>query len=117
VAPGGDGFIGDDGAPVPGTDVIAACDAIMPAMVERDPTWAGWCGVLVNVNDLAAMGAAPTGLLDAIGARDASAASRVMAGIRAASAAYGIPILGGHTQLGVPAALTVTALGRWPGRR
>src|SRR5205814_583234 len=40
---GGAGFIGDDGAPVPGTDLIAACDAILPAMVERDPEWAGWC--------------------------------------------------------------------------
>ena len=51
--------VGDDGAPVPGSDLVAACDAILPAMVERDPEWAGWCGVLVNVNDLAAMGAAP----------------------------------------------------------
>ena len=59
------GFVGDDGAPVPGSDLVAACDAILPAMVERDPEWAGWCGVLVNVNDLAAMGAAPVGLLDA----------------------------------------------------
>lgn len=37
------GFVGDDGAPVPGSDVVAACDAIVPAMVERDPEWAGWC--------------------------------------------------------------------------
>ena len=42
-----------------------------PSMVERDPEWAGWCAVLVNVNDLAAMGADPVGLLDAVGARDA----------------------------------------------
>jgi putative N-acetyltransferase (TIGR04045 family) len=109
---GGPGFVGDDGAPVPGSDVIAACDAILPSMVEREPEWAGWCGVLVNVNDLAAMGASPVGLLDAVGARDASFARRVLAGLRDASAAYGIPILGGHTQLGVPAALAVTALGR-----
>jgi len=109
--PGG-GFLGDDGAPVPGSDVVAACDAILPSMVERDPEWAGWCAVLVNVNDLAAMGADPVGLLDAIGARDASFAHRILAGLRRASAAYGVPVLGGHTQLGVPAALTVTALGR-----
>jgi len=68
--------------------------------------------VLVNVNDLAAMGAQPVGLLDALGARDASFASRVLAGLRRASLAYGVPVLGGHTQLGVPAALAVTALGR-----
>ena len=46
---------------MPGSDLIAACDAILPAMVQRDPEWAGWCGVLVNVNDLAAMGATPSG--------------------------------------------------------
>jgi putative N-acetyltransferase (TIGR04045 family) len=114
LAPGGPGFVGDDGAPVPGTDVVAACDAILPSLVERDPEWAGWCGVLVNVNDLAAMGAAPTGLLDAVGARDAEHAARILAGLRAAAAAYGVPVLGGHTQLGVPAALAVTALGRTP---
>ena len=109
---GGTGFVGDDGAPVPGTDVIAACDAIVPAMVERDPEWAGWCSVLVNVNDLAAMGARPVGLLDALGAKDAAHASRVLRGLARAAEAYGVPVLGGHTQFGVPAALTVTALGR-----
>ncbi|MGW5714975.1 MSMEG_0567/sll0787 family protein [Amycolatopsis sp. NPDC003865] len=106
------GFVGDDGVPLPGTDVVAACDAIIPAMVERDPEWAGWCSVLVNLNDLAAMGAAPTGLLDALGARDASFAARVLSGLRKASQAYGVPVLGGHTQFGVPASLSVTALGR-----
>jgi putative N-acetyltransferase (TIGR04045 family) len=108
------GFVGDDGVPVPGSDLIAACDAIVPSMVERDPEWAGWCSVLVNVNDLAAMGASPVGLLDALGARDASFAARVLSGLRRASAAYGVPVLGGHTQLGVPASLSVTALGRAP---
>jgi len=72
LPPGPRGYVGDDGAPVPGTDVIAACDAIVPSMVERDPEWAGWCSVLVNVNDLAAMGASPVGLLDAVGAKDAA---------------------------------------------
>lgn len=106
------GFVGDDGVPVPGSDLVAACDAILPSMVERDPDWAGWCSVLVNVNDLAAMGADPVGLLDALGARDRSFATRVLAGLRRASEAYAVPVLGGHTQLGVPAALSVTALGR-----
>jgi AIR synthase-related protein len=109
---GGAGFRGDDGAPVPGTDLVAACDAIVPSMVEHDPEWAGWCAVLVNLNDLAAMGATPVGLLDALGARDASFAARVVAGLRSACGAYDVPVLGGHTQLGVPAALSVTALGR-----
>ncbi|MFI7037339.1 MSMEG_0567/sll0787 family protein [Microbispora rosea] len=109
---GGPGFVGDDGAPVPGGDVVAACDAIVPSMVERDPEWAGWCSVLVNLNDLAAMGAAPAGLLDALAAPDAAHAARVLDGLARAARAYGVPVLGGHTQLGVPAALSVTALGR-----
>jgi AIR synthase-related protein len=112
LAPGGAGFVGDDAAPVPGSDLVAACDAILPSMVERDPTWAGWCAVLVNLNDLAAMGAGPVGVLNALGARDEAHARRVLAGLREAAAAWGIPILGGHTQLGVPAALSATALGR-----
>ncbi|MFF5607238.1 MSMEG_0567/sll0787 family protein [Streptomyces cellulosae] len=112
AALGGAGFVGDDGAPVPGTDVIAACDAIVPSMVERDPGWAGWCSVLVNINDLAAMGASPIGLLDAVGAKDTVHAARVLDGLGRAAQAYGVPVLGGHTQLGVPAALSVTALGR-----
>jgi putative N-acetyltransferase (TIGR04045 family) len=111
-APGGAGFTGDDGAPVPGSDLVACCDAIVPAMVERDPEWAGWCSVLVNANDLAAMGAEPVGLLDAVAARDRSFASRILAGLRRASQAYQIPVLGGHTQFGAPASLAVTALGR-----
>lgn len=110
--PGGEGWVGDDGAPVTGTDVVAACDAIIPSMVERDPEWAGWCGVLVNVNDLTAMGATPTALLDAVAGRDTSFVARVVAGLRRASRAWDVPIIGGHTQVGVPAALTVTALGR-----
>ncbi|MCU1406892.1 MAG: synthase [Glaciihabitans sp.] len=109
---GGNGFVGDDGAPVPGTDVIAACDSILPALIERDPEWAGWCAVLVNLNDLAAMGATPVGMLDALGARTLSSARRVMNGIRSGSDAWQVPILGGHTQLGVSPSLSITALGR-----
>ncbi|GAA1615728.1 MSMEG_0567/sll0787 family protein [Actinoplanes couchii] len=106
------GWVGDDGAPVPDSDLIAACDAILPSMVERDPDWAGWCAVLVNMNDLAAMGAAPVGLLNAVGARDAAFAARILGGLRRAADAWGVPVLGGHTHLGVPAALSATALGR-----
>lgn len=108
---GGAGFIGDDGAPLPGTDVIAVCDAILPVMVERDPEWAGWCAVLVNANDLSAMGAEPIGLLDAVAAPTASFARRILGGLRSGADAWGIPILGGHTQLGVASSLSVTALG------
>jgi putative N-acetyltransferase (TIGR04045 family) len=107
-----DRWRGDDGVPIADSNVIACTDAITPSMVDRDPVWAGWCGMLVTANDLAAMGASPVGVLDAVGARDAAHAARVLAGVRAGADAFGLPVLGGHTQLGVPGALTVTGLGR-----
>jgi len=107
-----DRWRGDDGVPVAGSDVIACTDAITPSMVDRDPGWAGWCGMLVTANDLAAMGASPVGVLDAVGGRDAAHVAAILRGIRDGSEAFGLPVLGGHTQLGVPGALTVTGLGR-----
>lgn len=111
LSPGGEGFVGDDCAPVPGSAVLASVDAILPSMVANDPEWAGWCGVLVGANDLAAMGALPSGVLDSLASPSAAHAARVLSGLRAASQAFRLPVLGGHTQLGVPAALSVTALG------
>jgi len=105
------GFLGDDGVPVPGSDVVAATDAILPAMVQDDPEWAGWCAMLVTAHDLSAMGASPVGALDALGARDAAHAARIVSGLRAGSQALGLPVLGGHTQLGVAGSLSVTGLG------
>lgn len=106
------GFRGDDGVPIPGSDVIAACDAIIPSMVDRDPEWAGWCAALVNLNDLSAMGADAVGMLDSVGAPTRSRLTRIMRGLAAASSAWRVPVLGGHTQVGVPSSLSVTALGR-----
>jgi len=107
-----DRWRGDDAVPVPGSDVVSCVDAITPSMVERDPEWAGWCGMLVTAHDLAAMGARPIGALDALAAADAAHASRVVEGIRRGAEAFDLPLLGGHTQLGVPAGLAVTGLGQ-----
>lgn len=109
---GGDGWVGDDGALVAGTDVVVATDAILPALIDRDPEWAGWCGVLVNVNDLSAMGARAVGLMDAVSAPTASAVRRIVSGLRSAAVAWDVPVLGGHTQLRGASSLAVTALGR-----
>ncbi|BFM24845.1 MSMEG_0567/sll0787 family protein [Microbacterium sp. che218] len=109
---GGDGWVGDDGALVAGTDIVVATDAILPALIDRDPEWAGWCGVLVNVNDLSAMGARAVGLMDAVSAPTASAVRRIVSGLRSAAVAWDVPVLGGHTQLRGASSLAVTALGR-----
>lgn len=105
-------FLGDDAAPIPGSGLVACTDAILPTMVATDPEWGGWCGMLVTAHDLAAMGAAPVAALDAVGARDAQAAARVLRGLRDGAEMFDLPIIGGHTQLGVEGALSVTGLGR-----
>jgi putative N-acetyltransferase (TIGR04045 family) len=107
-----DQWRGDDAVPIPGSELVGTVDAITPSMVERDPEWAGWCGILVTAHDLAAMGASPVGALDALGAPDIAHAQRVLAGVRRASEAFALPVLGGHTQIGVPAALSITGFGR-----
>lgn len=107
-----DPWRGDDGAPIQGGDMIAAADAIVPSMVQRDPEWAGWCGMLVTAHDLSAMGARPVGALDTIGAADAAHADAIVRGLRAGCDAFDLPVLGGHTTLGVSGSLSVTGLGR-----
>jgi selenophosphate synthetase-related protein len=97
---------GDDGAVVDaaGTRVVACGEAIFPPFVAADPHGAGFAAVLTNVNDLAAMGAVPLGIVDTVVASE-PVARRVLAGIREASLLFDVPIVGGHLTVfdGAPA--------------
>jgi selenophosphate synthetase-related protein len=88
---------GDDGAVVPmaGTNVVACGEALWPPFVAADPFGSGVAAVLANVNDLAAMGATPLGIVDTIVASDA-VARRVLEGMRYACEMYKVSLLGGH---------------------
>jgi selenophosphate synthetase-related protein len=88
---------GDDGAAVPlaGTNVVVCGEALWPPFVAADPFGVGVAAVLTNVNDLAAMGATPLGIVDTIVADDAVAGS-VLEGMRYACEIYAVPLLGGH---------------------
>ncbi|MEM8570342.1 MAG: sll0787 family AIR synthase-like protein [Pseudomonadota bacterium] len=93
------GCPGDDAAVIPrgdGYDLLAG-EGFIPAFVHDDPWFAGWCGVMVNVSDIAAMGGRPTAALNQIWAPDAESAADMLQGLRDASAAYGVPLVGGHT--------------------
>ena len=85
----------------------------MNEFVERDAWFAGWCGVMVNVSDVAAMGGRPIAVVDAIWAAGEAAAMPLLEGMRAASEAYGVPIVGGHTNIRTDRSqLSVAILGR-----
>jgi selenophosphate synthetase-related protein len=104
---------GDDGAVLEVGDrkVVTCGEALWPPFVDSDPRGAGIAAVVANVNDLAAMGARPLGLVDTIVAPEATA-RRALEGIAHAAALYRVPILGGHlTVYDGPASLSAFGLG------
>ncbi|MDR3373803.1 MAG: sll0787 family AIR synthase-like protein [Ancalomicrobiaceae bacterium] len=93
--------VGDDCAAIPDGDgfTLFAIEGFINEFVAADPWFAGWCGVMVNLSDIAAMGGRPTAIVDALWANSAEAAEPIVAGMRAAATAYGVPIVGGHSNL------------------
>jgi selenophosphate synthetase-related protein len=97
---------GDDGAVVnaDGTQVVACGEALLPAFVAADPYGAGLAAVLTNVNDLAAMGATPLGIVDTV-VGDEVTAREALRGMQEGCRIYNVPLVGGHLTLhdGAPA--------------
>ena len=91
--------LGDDCAAIPDGDgyLLFAIEGFLNDFVERDPWFAGYCGVMVNVSDIYAMGGRPIAVVDALWSRDGERGRQILAGMAEASAAYRIPIVGGHT--------------------
>ncbi|QTL04445.1 sll0787 family AIR synthase-like protein [Aquabacter sp. L1I39] len=107
--------VGDDCAALPDGDghLLFAIEGFLEAFVARDPWFAGWCGVMVNLSDIAAMGGRPLAVVDALWARDADHGAAILDGMKAAANAYGVPIVGGHSNLKAGGEhLAVAVLGR-----
>ncbi len=105
---------GDDAAAIPHGDeyLLLAAEGMRPEFVERDPWFAGYCALMVNLSDIAAMGGRPWAVVDTLflGAGDNQ---QVLDGMAAASLAFGVPIVGGHTSsVSGPTQLSVAVLGR-----
>lgn len=107
--------VGDDCAALPNGDghLLFAIEGFLEAFVARDPWFAGWCGVMVNLSDIAAMGGRPLAVVDALWARDAAHGAAILDGMKAAADAYGVPVVGGHSNLKAGGEnLAVAVLGR-----
>ena len=91
--------VGDDCAVLPDGDgyLLFAIEGFMNEFVAGDPWFAGWCAVMVNIADVAAMGGRPVAVVDAVWSDGDANANAILAGVRAASERYGVPIVGGHT--------------------
>jgi AIR synthase-related protein len=107
--------VGDDCAAIPDGDgfLLLAIEGFMNEFVAGDPWFAGWCGIMVNVSDVAAMGGRPIAVVDAVWAASDAAAAPVLAGMRAASETFGVPVVGGHSNTRTDRGqLSVAILGR-----
>ncbi|MGC3990539.1 MAG: sll0787 family AIR synthase-like protein [Chthoniobacteraceae bacterium] len=96
----GPALLGDDTAAIPDGDgyLLFAAEGMIEAFIEFDPWFAGYSAVMVNLSDIAAMGGSPIALTDVLWtADDSPVAQELWAGMQAASKAYGVPIVGGHT--------------------
>lgn len=105
---------GDDTAALPDGDgyTLLAAEGMRPELVAADPWFAGFCSVMVNLSDVAAMGGRPWAVVDALFLGNGEN-ERVLEGMLAASERFGVPVVGGHTArvLG-PTLVAVAVLGR-----
>jgi AIR synthase-related protein len=108
---------GDDCAVLPDPTgdghLLLAIEGLMQDFVTATPWFAGYSGVMVNLSDIAAMGGRPVAVVDALWAGDADVAQQLLAGMRSACERYGVPLVGGHSNLRAGAGqLAVAVLGR-----
>lgn len=93
--------VGDDCAAIPDGEgfLLLACEGFLNDFVASQPWFAGYCGVMVNVSDIYAMGGRPIAVVDAIWSDGQAQAKPILEGLRTASAVYRVPIIGGHSNL------------------
>ncbi|MBB2157083.1 sll0787 family AIR synthase-like protein [Gluconacetobacter diazotrophicus] len=107
--------LGDDCAAIPDGDgyLLLAGEGFQDGFVGAMPWFAGYCGVMVNVSDIAAMGGRPVAVVDALWSEGAEAAAPILRGLRDGARTYGVPVVGGHTSMGsLHNSLSVAILGR-----
>jgi len=95
---------GEDAAVIEHGDevLLLAADGIWSRLMEADPYWAGYCSVLVNIHDIAAMGGKPVAMVDVFSISDPRIQKQVLAGMHDASLQFGVPIVGGHLHPDTP---------------
>jgi len=98
--------VGDDCAAIPDADgyLLLAGEGFVGGFVTRDPWFAGYCGVMVNLSDIAAMGGRASAVINLLWADGAEQAAPLLAGLKAGAEAYGAPLVGGHCNLRSPGA-------------
>lgn len=92
--------IGDDCAAIPdghGGYLLFAAEGMISSFAAASPWFAGYSAVMVNISDVCAMGGLPMAVTDVLWVKDEQQGQEIWAGMQAASKAYAVPIVGGHT--------------------
>ena len=91
--------IGDDASAIDignGQVMLVAADGIWGDIMNINPYWAGYCSVLVNVNDIAAMGGKPLAMVNIMSISNDEIYEDLLTGIRDGCLKFGVPMVGGH---------------------
>lgn len=94
-------LIGDDCAAIPDSDgyLLLAIEGLIGEFVREMPEFAGYSGVMVNISDIYAMGGRPIAVVNALWSEGAINAKEIVEGMAKASKTYGVPIVGGHSNV------------------
>jgi putative methanogenesis marker protein 2 len=76
--------------------VLLAVDGIWGKLLNADPWWAGYCAVLVNVNDIAAMGGTPLAMVNLTSTQQKDICTELGLGMEDGVRKFGVPMVGGH---------------------
>ncbi len=77
--------------------LLLAADGIMETLLKANPYFAGYYSILVNINDISAMGGIPLALVDVLSMKEEKVCAQVMRGMQSAVKKFGVPVVGGHT--------------------
>ncbi|MDD1770980.1 MAG: methanogenesis marker 2 protein [Methanomassiliicoccales archaeon] len=77
--------------------LLLAADGIMETLLKANPFFAGYYSILVNINDISAMGGIPLALVDVLSMKEEKVCGQVMRGMQSAVKKFGVPVVGGHT--------------------
>jgi uncharacterized protein len=106
--------VGDDCAAIPDGDgwLLFAAEGMIESFVKADPWFAGYSAVMVNLSDIAAMGGRALAIVDILWTPGPTESEEIWAGMTAASTAYRVPLVGGHTTRSTSNCLAAAVLGR-----
>ncbi|MDR2544850.1 MAG: methanogenesis marker 2 protein [Methanobrevibacter sp.] len=76
--------------------VLVAADGIWGRLIDIDPYWAGYCSILVNVNDIVAMGGEPLAMVNILSVKDKIVGDEIIKGIIDGCHKFNVPMVGGH---------------------